>query len=179
MRLCGIFRSLICPSLVAKIKKHKCDLKKSFFFNSLPLQLCFVWKQVLLESYLIVLSHIMKCSPVQKTMLLISWISVCTSPRLIDMGKVYRQTNLENLEHAFNVAEKDLGVTRLLDPEGMTDQSSPKQKPEIFISKGTPYNLIYHFRCWRPAPWWEIHHHLRVVPVWCHASHRRPRWRQG
>ena len=39
-------------------------------------------------------------------------------PRLIDMGKVYRQTNLENLEHAFNVAEKDLGVTRLLDPEG-------------------------------------------------------------
>lgn len=40
------------------------------------------------------------------------------SPRLIDMGKVYRQTNLENLEQAFGVAERDLGVTRLLDPEG-------------------------------------------------------------
>ncbi|MEQ2173723.1 hypothetical protein GOODEAATRI_000240, partial [Goodea atripinnis] len=39
-------------------------------------------------------------------------------PRLIDMGKVYRQTNLENLEQAFGVAERDLGVTRLLDPEG-------------------------------------------------------------
>lgn len=39
-------------------------------------------------------------------------------PRLIDMGRVYRQTNLENLEQAFNVAEKELGVTRLLDPEG-------------------------------------------------------------
>ncbi len=34
------------------------------------------------------------------------------------MGKVYRQSNLENLEQAFSVAERDLGVTRLLDPEG-------------------------------------------------------------
>lgn len=39
-------------------------------------------------------------------------------PRLIDMSKVYRQTNLENLEQAFSVAEQELGVTRLLDPEG-------------------------------------------------------------
>lgn len=34
------------------------------------------------------------------------------------MNKVYRQTNLENLDQAFSVAERDLGVTRLLDPEG-------------------------------------------------------------
>lgn len=34
------------------------------------------------------------------------------------MSKVYRQTNLENLDQAFSVAERDLGVTRLLDPEG-------------------------------------------------------------
>lgn len=40
-------------------------------------------------------------------------------PMLIDMNKVYRQTNLENLDQAFSVAERDLGVTRLLDPEGM------------------------------------------------------------
>ena len=39
-------------------------------------------------------------------------------PMLIDMNKVYRQTNLENLDQAFSVAERDLGVTRLLDPEG-------------------------------------------------------------
>lgn len=38
------------------------------------------------------------------------------------MGKVYQQTNLENLEQAFSVAEKDLGVTRLLDPEGKSVQ---------------------------------------------------------
>lgn len=43
------------------------------------------------------------------------------SPRLIDMGRVYHQTNLENLEQAFDVAERDLGVTRLLDPEGKFD----------------------------------------------------------
>ncbi|KAM6910391.1 plectin isoform 2-T2 [Xenentodon cancila] len=51
-------------------------------------------------------------------------------PRLIDMGKVYRQTNLENLEHAFSVAEKDLGVTRLLDPEDV-DVSHPDEKSII------------------------------------------------
>lgn len=39
-------------------------------------------------------------------------------PNLIDMNKVYRQTNLENLEQAFSIAERDMGVTRLLDPEG-------------------------------------------------------------
>lgn len=44
--------------------------------------------------------------------------SVCLRPNLIDMSKVYRQTNLENLEQAFSVAERELGVTRLLDPEG-------------------------------------------------------------
>ncbi|XP_036393988.1 plectin-like isoform X2 [Megalops cyprinoides] len=51
-------------------------------------------------------------------------------PRLIDMSKVYRQTNLENLEQAFNVAEKDLGVTRLLDPEDV-DVPHPDEKSII------------------------------------------------
>ncbi|XP_026148886.1 plectin isoform X7 [Mastacembelus armatus] len=51
-------------------------------------------------------------------------------PRLIDMGKVYRQTNLENLEQAFTVAEKDLGVTRLLDPEDV-DVPHPDEKSII------------------------------------------------
>ncbi|XP_029359442.1 plectin-like isoform X8 [Echeneis naucrates] len=51
-------------------------------------------------------------------------------PRLIDMGKVYRQTNVENLEQAFNVAERDLGVTRLLDPEDV-DVPHPDEKSII------------------------------------------------
>ncbi|XP_037532385.1 plectin isoform X7 [Nematolebias whitei] len=51
-------------------------------------------------------------------------------PRLIDMGKVYQQTNHENLEQAFNVAERDLGVTRLLDPEDV-DVPHPDEKSII------------------------------------------------
>ncbi|XP_071239315.1 plectin isoform X31 [Salvelinus alpinus] len=51
-------------------------------------------------------------------------------PRLIDMSKVYRQTNAQNLEYAFNVAEKDLGVTRLLDPEDV-DVPHPDEKSII------------------------------------------------
>ncbi|XP_059195504.1 plectin-like [Centropristis striata] len=51
-------------------------------------------------------------------------------PRLIDMGKVYRQTNVENLEQAFGVAERDLGVTRLLDPEDV-DVQHPDEKSII------------------------------------------------
>ncbi|XP_066570676.1 plectin [Amia ocellicauda] len=51
-------------------------------------------------------------------------------PMLIDMNKVYRQTNTENLEQAFNVAEKDLGVTRLLDPEDV-DVPHPDEKSII------------------------------------------------
>ncbi|XP_076827737.1 plectin isoform X19 [Brachyhypopomus gauderio] len=51
-------------------------------------------------------------------------------PRYIDMSKVYRQTNLENLEQAFCVAEKELGVTRLLDPEDV-DVPHPDEKSII------------------------------------------------
>ncbi|XP_059363298.1 plectin-like isoform X5 [Carassius carassius] len=51
-------------------------------------------------------------------------------PRLIDMGKVYRQSNLENLEQAFSVAERELGVTRLLDPEDV-DVPHPDEKSII------------------------------------------------
>ncbi|XP_054638371.1 plectin-like isoform X8 [Dunckerocampus dactyliophorus] len=51
-------------------------------------------------------------------------------PRLIDMGKVYQQSNLQNLEQAFYVAEKDLGVTRLLDPEDV-DVPHPDEKSII------------------------------------------------
>uniref|UniRef100_A0A672TI14 Plectin n=1 Tax=Strigops habroptila TaxID=2489341 RepID=A0A672TI14_STRHB len=51
-------------------------------------------------------------------------------PMLIDMSRVYRQSNLENLEQAFTVAERDLGVTRLLDPEDV-DVPQPDEKSII------------------------------------------------
>ncbi|XP_015472143.1 plectin-like [Parus major] len=49
---------------------------------------------------------------------------------LIDMSRVYRQSNLENLDQAFTVAERDLGVTRLLDPEDV-DVAQPDEKSII------------------------------------------------
>ncbi|KAM6899220.1 LOW QUALITY PROTEIN: plectin a [Xenentodon cancila] len=51
-------------------------------------------------------------------------------PALIDMSQVYRQTNQENLEQAFSVAERELGVTRLLDPEDV-DVAHPDEKSII------------------------------------------------
>ncbi|XP_061220313.1 plectin-like [Neopsephotus bourkii] len=51
-------------------------------------------------------------------------------PMLIDMSRVHRQSNLENLEQAFTVAERELGVTRLLDPEDV-DVPQPDEKSII------------------------------------------------
>ncbi|XP_064559303.1 plectin [Zonotrichia leucophrys gambelii] len=51
-------------------------------------------------------------------------------PMLIDMSRVYRQNNLENLDQAFTVAERELGVTRLLDPEDV-DVAQPDEKSII------------------------------------------------
>lgn len=39
-------------------------------------------------------------------------------PDLVDMELVKRRSNRENLEEAFTVAENELGIPRLLDPEG-------------------------------------------------------------
>lgn len=47
-------------------------------------------------------------------------------PDLIDMEVVSRQSNRENLEQAFEIAES-LGVTRLLDSEGETVNLSEKK----------------------------------------------------
>lgn len=39
-------------------------------------------------------------------------------PDLVDMEVVRRRSNRENLEEAFSLAENELGIPRLLDPEG-------------------------------------------------------------
>lgn len=39
-------------------------------------------------------------------------------PDLVDMEVVRRRCNRENLEEAFALAENELGIPRLLDPEG-------------------------------------------------------------
>lgn len=45
-------------------------------------------------------------------------------PDLIDMSRVSNQANRSNLEQAFGVAEQ-LGVARLLDPEGELQTRRP------------------------------------------------------
>lgn len=44
-------------------------------------------------------------------------------PDLVDMDVVRRRSNRENLEEAFTLAENELGIPRLLDPEGALDFS--------------------------------------------------------
>lgn len=39
-------------------------------------------------------------------------------PDLVDYGNLQRSNPTHNLQQAFNVAERNLGVTKLLDPEG-------------------------------------------------------------
>lgn len=47
-------------------------------------------------------------------------------PDLVDMEVVRRRSNRENLEEAFALAENELGIPRLLDPEGALDISCIK-----------------------------------------------------
>jgi len=60
-------------------------------------------------------------------------------PDLIDYSKCLGQTNKENLELAFSVAEKDLGIPRLLDVEDC-DVEMPDEKSVI------TYTMEYFFR---------------------------------
>lgn len=39
-------------------------------------------------------------------------------PELVDLDRVKGRSNRENLEEAFSIAESELGIPRLLDPEG-------------------------------------------------------------
>lgn len=52
-------------------------------------------------------------------------------PDLIDFENLKRSNAHYNLQNAFNVAEKELGLTKLLDPEGEQPQSP--QKHDVFI----------------------------------------------
>lgn len=52
-------------------------------------------------------------------------------PDLIDFENLKRSNAHYNLQNAFNVAEKELGLTKLLDPEGEQPQSP--QKHDAFV----------------------------------------------
>ena len=44
---------------------------------------------------------------------------LCFRPDLVDYNKLTKVNNVQNLNNAFNVAEEKLGLTRLLDAEGI------------------------------------------------------------
>ncbi|RXN37439.1 nesprin-1-like protein [Labeo rohita] len=48
-------------------------------------------------------------------------------PHLVNMERVWRRPNRENLEEAFSLAERELGIPRLLDPEDV-DVDKPDEK---------------------------------------------------
>ncbi|KAK3516845.1 hypothetical protein QTP70_024902 [Hemibagrus guttatus] len=48
-------------------------------------------------------------------------------PQLVDMERVWNQPNRANLEEAFSLAERELGIPRLLDPEDV-DVDKPDEK---------------------------------------------------
>lgn len=52
-------------------------------------------------------------------------------PDLIDFENLKRSNAHYNLQNAFNVAEKELGLTKLLDPEGEWRQSPQKHSRSL------------------------------------------------
>lgn len=43
-------------------------------------------------------------------------------PQLVDLSLVQSRSNQENLEEAFHLAEQELHIPRLLEPQGETDK---------------------------------------------------------
>lgn len=49
-------------------------------------------------------------------------------PDLFDFSSLQQGRNLENLNHAFDVADRELGIPRLLDAEDLVEQTRPDEK---------------------------------------------------
>jgi len=50
--------------------------------------------------------------------LLLSTLSHCCRPDLVDYRQARQRSARHNLDMAFNIFEREFGITRLLDPEG-------------------------------------------------------------
>lgn len=55
-------------------------------------------------------------------------------PDLVDLSKARTRSNKQNLEEAFHIAEKELNIPRLLDPDGeeLSESFSSSQKLVLF-----------------------------------------------
>ena len=54
-------------------------------------------------------------------------------PNLVDIECVQKRTNRENLQEAFSLAETELGIPQLLDPEGKSHTLSPVSNEWVVI----------------------------------------------
>lgn len=83
---------------------------------------------------------------------------------MVDMTRVSAQTNRSNLEHAFCAAEQ-LGVPRLLDPEGERGWFCLIL---VFFSFSDPLMAFASLhRCRRSVSRWKISHHVCFYAVRC------------
>ncbi len=86
-------------------------------------------------------------------------------PDLVDMDIVRKRSNRENLEEAFSVAENELGIPCLLDPEGtdMTKFSLKSLQLNVNLQNSTMFfghgNTMFcrHVQChYFKLPWIKI-----------------------
>lgn len=49
-------------------------------------------------------------------------------PDLFDFASLQTGRNMENLNHAFDVADRELGIPRLLDAEDLVEQTRPDER---------------------------------------------------
>lgn len=58
-------------------------------------------------------------------------------PQLVDLSLVQSRSNQENLEEAFHMSEKELHISRLLEPQGEADERFYTVALFIFLTDGT------------------------------------------
>lgn len=61
-------------------------------------------------------------------------------PDLVDLSKAKTRSNKQNLEEAFHIAEKELKIPRLLDPDG--EELSEHFSCELFFGSETCFILF-------------------------------------
>jgi len=75
-------------------------------------------------------------------------------PDLVDLSQAQTSSHLENLEKAFHLAEKELGIPRLLEPEGEHYYCKTSSIPVCPSPKCHPQSLLPSFEstlcigCW-------------------------------
>lgn len=94
----------MCNNVISKTEK------KYFFRSPLTLLFSVLCRRLGLE--------VKDFGPSWRTGLAFFAVINALRPNLVDMERVWRRPNRENLQEAFLLAETELGVPQLLDPEG-------------------------------------------------------------